>query len=62
MVGKSLYSAHLKYQLNPGPQERWRRVDVAANETIPALLPSGFQYFSVHEGHGMRGGMARKRQ
>ncbi len=62
MVGKSLYSASEMHQLNPGPQERWRRVDVAANgETVPALeIYRQFQPLFGMRGHGMRGhGMAR---
>lgn len=62
MVGKSLYSPSEMHQLNPGPQERWRRVDVAANgETVPALeIYRQFQPLFGMRGHGMRGhGMAR---
>ncbi len=62
MVGKSLYSLSEMHQLNPGPQERWRRVDVAANgETVPALeIYRQFQPLFGMRGHGMRGhGMAR---
>ncbi len=56
MVGKSLYSASEMHQLNPGPQERWRRVDVAANgETVPALeIYRQFQPLFGMRGHGMR--------
>ncbi|MGK7488668.1 sensor protein ZraS, partial [Salmonella enterica] len=62
MVGKSLYSTSEMHQLNPGPQEHWRRVDVAANgETVPALeIYRQFQPLFGMRGHGMRGhGMAR---
>ncbi len=56
MVGKSLYSPSEMHQLNPGPQERWRRVDVAANgETVPALeIYRQFQPLFGMRGHGMR--------
>ncbi|EAA7245854.1 two-component system sensor histidine kinase ZraS [Salmonella enterica] len=55
MVGKSLYSASEMHQLNPGPQERWRRVDVTDNgETVPALeIYRQFQPFFSMRGHGM---------
>lgn len=55
MVGKSLYSTSEMHQLNPRPQERWRRVDVAdSGETVPALeIYRQFQPLFGMRGHGM---------
>ncbi|VDZ81595.1 sensor protein ZraS [Salmonella bongori] len=57
MVGQPLYSASEMHQLNPGSQERWRRVEFTTNgKLMPALeIYRQFQPLFGMRGHGMAG-------